>query len=115
MASAIMASILHPYPFYNRPTRTESMGWGGSFSNGIRTELLLSRLSRASPRGKQGSRSVARHVTADRLEAHVVDPHLADAGLADDPEVEGHRGGLALGADDLLDLRPAADGLQGLL
>src|SRR5262245_55853653 len=49
---------------------------------------------------------------ADRLEGDVIDPHLADVGIAGDPEVECERGRLRLGREDLLDLRPAADGTQ---
>src|SRR5262249_28014084 len=52
---------------------------------------------------------------ADRFEADVVDPHLADLGAAADAEVQGERGGLALGAEDPLDLDPAADGGEHVL
>src|SRR5262245_57308019 len=47
---------------------------------------------------------------ADRLKGDIIDPHLADVGIAGNPEVEGQRGSLGLGREDLLDLRPAADG-----
>ena len=53
--------------------------------------------------------------TPERFQAHVINPHLADIGLTDDPEIEGDRGCLALGADDALNFGPAADGFQVLL
>ncbi len=48
------------------------------------------------------------------FEADVVDPHLTDLGAAADPEVEGERGGLALGAEDPFDPDPAADSGEDL-
>ena len=48
----------------------------------------------------------------DGFEADVVDPHLAD--VAGEAEFEGQAGGLALGAEDPLDLHPAADGREAL-
>src|SRR5207248_9704788 len=77
--------------------------------------------SRGGPRGHglhQGIPTPSRprvSRTSDRLEADVVDPHLADVGVTGDAEVQGQRGRLGLGGEDLLDLGPAADDLQAFV
>ena len=50
-----------------------------------------------------------------RIEAHVVDPHLTDVDLAGDLEFEDEPGCFGRGMDDALKFRPAADRLQLLL
>src|SRR5262249_20586205 len=63
---------------------------------------------------RRGPGSGALGVGDDGLEGDVVDPELADVG-ADDPEVQGQRGRVGLGAEGPLDVDPAADDGEALL
>src|ERR1700683_689164 len=55
------------------------------------------------------------HFAAHRLQADVVNPHLANFCFTHDLKLKSQGRGFGLGLNKTIDLRPAADGLQALL
>jgi len=118
-ASHAMNQVLATYADHITPTGPFNLA--GSYLDGnrqrreTRTQPILRLHPRFSGAMFEPSRPHLTNAPARRLQRHVINPHFATVRAARDPEVEGEGGGVGLGAEDALDLHPAADLRQAFL